>query len=206
MSSTADSACTNLGLYRPLRGCGGAQNLRLKPAITAQTPFGGDEPDETIRTIHRQLQEITTERSVDRVLAAQDIPSRQIDIELWALGLTIDKQLDFLHPEAFYVVNSGFQVTTYRTQWFGLQYDCDTVDDAPTAGNGALRTVRWYEGKPVGDGFAQGEFRGLKDTVGDMFDRDVFSHNEATEYMARKLDDWVDDTVELIVRKPRLVE
>ncbi len=39
-----------------------------------------------------------------------------------------------------------------------------------------------------------------------MLDRDVFSHYEATEYMARKLDTWVDDTEELIVRRPRLVE
>ena len=58
----------------------------------------------------------------------------------------------------------------YRTHWFGLQYDCETVDDAPTVGNGALRTVQWYDGEPVGDDFTQWEFRGLKTAVGDMLD------------------------------------
>ncbi|WP_436932843.1 DUF6735 family protein [Halosimplex halobium] len=188
----------------------GAQDLRLKPAITEETPFGGDDLDETLRTIHRRLRDATTDRGVDRILDAHEFPPRQIDIDPRAIGVTIDEiiddHLDFLHHEAFYVVDSDYQVSAYRTHWFGLRFDCRTVDDSPTVGNGALRTVRWYEGEPVGDGFAQGEFRGLKATVGDMLDRGVFTLAEATEYMAQTLDDWVDDTEELIVRKPRLVE
>lgn len=187
----------------------GAQNLRLKTAITEATPFGGDDRDGMLQTIHRRLHEATSGRAVGRILKTHEFRSRQVDIEPWALGHTIDEiiedHLDFLHHEAFYVVDNDFQVTAYRTHWFGLQYDCHTVDDAPTVGNGALRTVRWYEGDPVGDGHAQGEFRGLKDTVGDLLDRGVFTHDEAIEYMADKLDEWTDDTEELIVRRPQLV-
>ncbi|WP_436909045.1 DUF6735 family protein [Halosimplex marinum] len=188
----------------------GAQNLRLKPAITEQTPFGGDDPDETLQTVHRRLREATTDEGVEHVLDSHDILPQQIDIDPWAIRVTIDEiideHLDFLHHEAFYVVDSDLRVTAYRTHWFGLQYDCEAVNDAPTIGNGALRTVRWYEGEPVGDGHAQGEFRGLKNTVGDMLDRGVFTRAEATGYMARKLDHWVDDTEELIVCKPRHIE
>jgi len=188
----------------------GAQDLRLKPAITNETPFGGADPDETLRTVHRELRDATTDRGVDRVLDANDLPARQVDIEPWAIRVTvdeiIDESLDFLHHEAFYVVDIEFRVTAYRTHWFGLQYDCEAIDEAPTVGNGALRTVRWYEGEPVGDGFAQGEFRGLKATVGDMLDRGAFTWAEAIEYMAGTLDTWVDDTEELIVRRPQLVE
>ncbi|QLH79825.1 hypothetical protein HZS55_22120 [Halosimplex rubrum] len=188
----------------------GAQDLRLKPAITAKTPFGGDDSDRTLRTVHRRLRETTSKRAVDRLLDGRELPARQIDIEPRAIQLTvdeiIDEHLDFLHHEACYVVDTDCRVTAYRTHWFGLQHDCETIDDAPTVGNGALRTVRWHDGEPVGDGFAQGEFRGLKATVGDMLDRDVFTRAEAIEYMARKLDEWTDDTEALIVRRPRLVE
>ncbi|WP_415383009.1 DUF6735 family protein [Halosimplex sp. TS25] len=188
----------------------GAQHLRLKRAITASTPFGGDDPDETIQNVHRRLREATTDHTVDRVLDAHAIPSRQIDVEPWAIGLTLDEiiteHLDYLHHEACYVADTDFRVTAYRTHWFGLQFDCKAVEDAPTVGNGALRTVRWYDGEPVGDGFAQGEFRGLKDVAGDLLDRGVFTHADAIDYLEAKLDEWVDDQEELIVRRPTLVE
>jgi len=32
-------------------------------------------------------------------------------------------------------------VTAYRTLWFGLQYDSETVEQGETVGNGALATV-----------------------------------------------------------------
>jgi len=44
-----------------------------------------------------------------------------------------------------------------------------------TSGNGALATVRWYDGEPVGDGHLQGQFAAFKDVVGDMLDKGVFT-------------------------------
>jgi len=56
-----------------------------------------------------------------------------------------------------------------------------------TVGNGALATVRWYDGEPVGDGHLQGQFAAFKDVVGDMLDKGVFTPSTARQYLKRKL-------------------
>ena len=81
-------------------------------------------------------------------------------------------------------------MTAYRTHWFGLQYDSDQVSDAPTRGLGALRTVSWADGDPVGDAPAQAEFQALVSVTGDMIDRGVFTYPEAVDYMSDKLREW----------------
>jgi hypothetical protein len=88
------------------------------------------------------------------------------------------------------VVLPTFEVTAYRTLWFGLQYDSETIDHGETVGNGALATVRWYDGEPVGDGHLQGQFRALKYVVGDMVDKGVFTQSTARQYLTQKLDEW----------------
>lgn len=182
----------------------GGRDLRLKRAITEQTPFGSDDPSETLRTVHDQLLETDSRGAAGRILERHDCPSPQVDIEPRGLDWTLDEiitdLLDYQRYEALYVVDSDSRVTAYRTHWFGLEHVSDTVDDSPTVGHGALRTVRWHEDEPVGDGFAQGEFHGLKATVGDMLDRDVFTQLEAIVYMARTLDEWTTETQALIVR------
>ena len=40
-----------------------------------------------------------------------------------------------------------FEVTAH-TLWFGFQYDSETVKEGGV-GNGALATVRWYDGEAV---------------------------------------------------------
>jgi len=123
-----------------------------------------------------------------------------------ARGLTLEQiiteKLDFLHHEAFYVVDADFEVTAYRTLWFGLQYVAETVEHGPTIGNGVLRTVRWYNDEPVGDGYVLGEFAGLKRVVGDCIDRGVFLEEEAIEYMKAKLCEWAGDREEMLIRTP----
>nr|WP_218927124.1 DUF6735 family protein [Halosimplex pelagicum] len=147
-------------------------HLRLKREISHETPFGGDQPNETSQSICAQLLEATTETAIQDALAGRESPSLPVGIDPWATRCTLEEiiteHLEFLHHEAFYVVDSDFAVTAYRTHWFGLQYDCTAVETAPTVGNGALRTVRWYDGEPVGDGFAQGEFHALKAVAGDL--------------------------------------
>jgi len=187
----------------------GALHLRLKHALTEQTPFGGESPSDHLRSMQARLLAVTNDTAIDEVIPDCSMPNEQIDVEPWAVGCTLEEiiteHLDYLHHEAFYVVDSDFEVTAYRTHWFGLQYDCRAVDHGPTVGNGALRTIRWYDGEPVGDGFAQGEFRALKDVTGDLIDRGVFTHGEALEYLTQKLAAWVDDQHELIIRTPNLV-
>jgi hypothetical protein len=57
--------------------------------------------------------------------------------------------------------------------------------------------VRWYDGEPVGDGHLQGQFAALKDVVGDMIDKGVFTPSTARQYLKRKLGAWVGDRQEL---------
>jgi len=66
-----------------------------------------------------------------------------------------------------------------------------------TVGNGALATVRWYDGEPVGDGHLQGQFAALKDVVGDMLDKGVFTPSTARQYLKQKLAKRVGDQQEL---------
>lgn len=91
--------------------------------------------------------------------------------------------LGFLQHEAFYVVDADFEVTAYRTLCFGLCYESELIEDSAFVGNGALRTVRWYQGDPVGDGYTRGEFAGIKRTVADMVDRGVFTQDDALDYL-----------------------
>jgi hypothetical protein len=90
-------------------------------------------------------------------------------------------------------------VTAYRTLWFGLQYDSETVEQGETVGNGALATVRWYDGEPVGDGHLQWQFQALKDAAGDMLDKGVFTQSTARQYLKQKLGEWVGERQELRV-------
>ncbi len=117
----------------------------------------------------------------------RSIPRTVVEPKPRATGLTLDEivadHLDYLHHEAFFVVSTTFEVTAYRTLWFGLQYDSETVKQGETVGNGALATVRWYDGEPVGDGHLQGQFTALKDVVGDMIDKGVFTLSTTRQYV-----------------------
>ena len=184
----------------------GALHLRLKRDITAETPFGEDAATREARSLFEALRETYDEEAVSRLISESDLPHAQIDHDPLVIAIAMEdiltEYLDFLHHEAFYVIDTDFEVTAYRTHWFGLQYDCRRDEHAPTIGNGALRTVRWYDGEPVGDGYVQGEFRALKRTMGVLIDRGVFSPAEATEFMRELLSQWADDRTELVIRTP----
>ena len=90
-------------------------------------------------------------------------------------------------------------MTAYRTLWFGLQYDSETIEQGETVGNGALATVRWYDSESVGDGHLQGQFHALKDVVGDMIDKGVFTPSAARQFLKRKLADRVGDRQKLLI-------
>jgi len=184
----------------------GGLHLQLKQQLTPSTPFGGDESDR-----HRELFARLLESSRD------DEPERDFPIPDDGVKTPVDRSprathlareeiltecLSYDDQEAFYVVSSDFEVTAYRTHWFGLQNVANTAEESDRYGNGALRTVRWSNYEPVGDGLTQGEFRALKQVVGDLLDRGVFTHEEAKTYLAEKLDEWTGEHRELIVRTP----
>ena len=131
----------------------GAANLKLKHRITAETPFGSEDTDSKwAKQLLSELADGLEADAVDGYLADEDRPSTVFEPKPRATGLTLDEivadHLDYLHHEAFFVVSTTFEVTVYRTLWFGLQYDSETVEQEETVGNGALATVRWYDGEP----------------------------------------------------------
>jgi hypothetical protein len=130
---------------------------------------------------------------------SNDPRRRGVRWEDLSLDEIVAGHLDYLHHEAFFVVSTTFEVTAYRTLWFGLQYDSETVEQGETVGNGALATVRWDDGEPVGDGHLQGQFAPLKDVVGDMIDKGVFTPSTARQYLKRKLAERVGGRQELLI-------
>jgi len=180
----------------------GEVTLKLQDRISAELPFGGEETDSKwAKQLLAELADGLEADAVDGYLADEDRPSTVVEPKPRATGLTLDEivadHLDYLHHEAFFVVSTSFEVTAYRTLWFGLQYDSETVEQGETVGNGALATVRWYDGKPVGDGHLQGQFAALKDVVADMLDKGVFTPSTARQYLKQKLGEWVGERQEL---------
>jgi len=180
----------------------GAANLKLKHQISAESPLGGEDTDSKwAKQLLAELADGLEADAVDGYLVDEDRPSTVVEPKPRATGLTLEEiiadHLDYLHHEAFYVVSTTFEVTAYRTLWFGLQYDSETVEQGETVGNGALATVRWYDGEPVGDGHLQGQFQALKDVAGDMLDKGVFTQSTARQYLKQKLGEWVGERQEL---------
>ncbi|AQL42116.1 hypothetical protein BV210_05040 [Halorientalis sp. IM1011] len=184
----------------------GASDLRLKHAITPETPFGEASSTDGTVALFEALTEAYDEEGASHHVGEGSLGTAQVDRDPLAVAVTREEicnhYLDYLHHEAFYEVPTDFDVAAYRTFWFGLEYDCETIDQSSTVGNGALATVRWFDGHPVGDGFIRGEFRALKDVVGDMIDRGVFTPAIATEYMQAKLADWLTEEQDLLVYTP----
>jgi hypothetical protein len=169
----------------------GASGLRLKHAITEATPYGGDIPAQWARGTHEAL---TAGEDIKQVKQRLDIDGNcPTDVEPLpqATDLTLEEaitnHLDFLTHEAFYVVDREFEVTAYRTLWLGLQYESRVIDQSPTVGHGIIQTVRWYRGEPVGDGYTQGQFEGMKRIVGKMIDRGVFDRTEALRFLEQQV-------------------
>ena len=185
----------------------GGLHLRLKQEITPRTPFGAEQSTQT-QELLAELVELREDDAlaIDQFFGEHDQPKAPITLTPKATHLTreeiLREYLNYDDHEALYVVSTDVDVTAYRTHWFGLHNVADTVEDSPLFGNGALRTVRWYNGEPVGDGFTQGEFKALKRVVGDLIDRGAFTHEEAVAYMKEKLIEWTDERAELIIRTP----
>lgn len=180
----------------------GASDLKLKHRIAAETPFGGEDTDsEWAQELLTELAQGLDADAVGGYLAEEQRPGTLVEPEPMATGVSLDEivgdHLDYLHHEAFYTVTPAFEVTAYRTLWFGLQYDCESIEAGETVGNGALATVRWYDSDPVGDGYLKSRFQALKDVVGDMVDESVFTEAEAVAYMQEKLAEWIDERQDL---------
>jgi len=174
----------------------GACNLRLRNRITNETPYGGTCPSQWARETHQAL---TAGEPVEAVRERYHIDgSGSTDVEPVpqttdvSLEEILTAHLDYLMHEAFYVVDRAFEVTAYRTCWFGLQYEAESVDPRSAVGDGAVRRIRWHDNRPVGDGYAQGQFAGMKRVVGELLDRDVLDEATARRVLKQQLVATVD--------------
>jgi len=134
-------------------------------------------------------------------LADEDRPSTVVEPKPRATGLTLDEivadHLDYPPPRG--VLRGVDDVRGDRLPDAVVRPTVRIGDSqtGETVGNGALATVRWYDGEPVGDGHLQGQFAAFKDVVGDMLDKGVFTPSTARQYLKRKLAERVGDRQEL---------
>jgi hypothetical protein len=184
----------------------GALDLRLIDELTPETPFGGYVDSQWARDLFDDLLADVPDPDLEGHLSEPEPPNTTVDPVPRARELTVEaivtEQLDFLHHEALYVVDTDFELTTYLALWFGLTYHAESVGESPTKCNGALRTVRTEDGTPDRAAYVQREFAGLKLVVGDLIDRDVFTHEEGLEYLIDRVQAWTGEDEELRIYRP----
>jgi hypothetical protein len=177
----------------------GALDLRLRHTITCSTPFGSDRPTKAAADAYAALTAGTSPDMVQEGFDREACAGADVEPLPQTTNVTlsdaITDHLDYLIHEAFYVVDRTFEVSAYRTLWFGLQYEATCITDSPTVGHGALQPTQWHDGEPVGDGFTRGQFAGMKQVVGEMIDRGMFDREGALEYLQGKLSARTDEEV-----------
>jgi hypothetical protein len=105
----------------------------LKHRTSAETPFGDEDTDSKwAKQLLAELADGLEADAVDGYLVGEDRPSTVVEPKPRATGLApeeiVGDHLDYLHHEAFFVVSTTFEVTAYRTLWFGLPYDSETIE------------------------------------------------------------------------------
>jgi len=95
------------------------------------------------------------------------------------------------------VVSTTFEVTAYRTLWFGLQYESETVKQGRRSGMARSRRCAGTTASRSATATCRGQFAAFKDVVGDMLDKGVFTPSTARQYLKRKLAERVGDRQEL---------
>jgi len=170
----------------------GATEFRLADEITPSTPLGGDADTEWVREVSQQLAAGREVEDIDAFATPErERPTTPVDPEPLATGVSLDEvvaeHVDFQQYEAVYVVTPAYVVTPYRPVWFGLQYDCETIESSETVGNGVLVEVDRPAEEPTTDAYERGWIRALKSVGGDMVDRGALSNDDAVEYLARKV-------------------
>lgn len=181
----------------------GGCNLRLKNTIARATPFGGNEPDDPHTP--RAYESLQHAENTDLPSAYKNRPETEVKVEPRAVGITLDdaitNHLDYHMHEAFYVVSSEFEVTAYRTFWLGFSSDAESVTESPSVGHGVLLTVRWYEGRPVTDGYLRGWFDAMKQMFGEQIDRELATESQAITALVERLLAESHDGAEYHVRR-----
>lgn len=152
-----------------------------------------DGPTYDLHRSHWGGADFALARYVSRETPFASETSFAVDSEPVATDLTFEEIivqfLDFLHHEAFFRVSPEYETTAFHVCWFGLEADSDRVERSDAVGHGALVEARPHEG----DDYFRGWFRGTKAAVGELLDREVMTPEEATDFLAARIESWADD-------------
>ena len=193
------------GLYNLHYSHWGAHELQLNHSITPMTPFGGTESSlwasETIEALFNG-----DRTRYERLLETTNRPETSVRPDPMAVSRSFEEilsnRLDFLRYEAFFVVTPRYEITAYRTIWFGLEGYCDRAICCATIGNGALIAVDCDGGDPGDDLWIRATVAATKAVIGDMVDRGEFGLGEAREYLRSTLESLLCERTEGIVYGP----
>ena len=171
----------------------GADRYHLATAITAQTPFGGEEPVDQLRELAAVVRDPNTtgrtlpEPNDDQTEWSEFAPPVDLCPQATAISWdTLLNRTDYLAFEAVYVVTVDWRVNTYQTFWFGLGALTD-LGSPPTAGHGLLLALDADDaGRPTPDRWLDGFAAGAKGVLGSLLDRELLSPAAATTlYISR---------------------
>lgn len=175
---------------------GGDSRLRLREKITEATPFGGDEEEPAfVNAMMAALSEDFGGEISGRLAEAS--PDTAVDPEPTDVGVGIEEIvneiLDFLHHEAFYVVDRDFDVRAFRTWRLHPPEDGEPFEK--DVGNGVL--VEWADfdedGEPRHIGGAEGRHRGARDAAQAMYESGNLSRSDANDWLVRYIQTVVDE-------------
>jgi len=170
----------------------GAANLKLKHRITAETPFGSEDTDSKwAKQLLSGWPMASRADAVDGYLADEDRPSTVVEPKppchrAHPRRIVAD-HLDYLHHEAFFVVSTTFEVTAYRTLWFGLQYDSETVEQGRRSGTARSRRCAGTTASRSATATCRGQFAALKRRRRRYARQRRLTPSTARQYLKQKL-------------------
>lgn len=174
----------------------GAHDLELQLRISETTPFGGD--NDMAPPFLGKLLTAIDEGTADEVSvggkvaeAPEDTPvEREPEATNVELSHVTNEMLDFLHHEAFYVVDTDFDCVGYQTWRLIAPEDGEPFEK--DVGNGVLYRPSWYpkpderpdDAKPRRN--RQHKFRGMREAAESMIEADVLDHEAANDWLVRQ--------------------
>lgn len=164
---------------------GGHAELPLKAAISEGSPLGGASKEPAFVNDFLAMLEDGFDGEVSgKLTEAQS--STEVEPEPKATGVSLreatHEMLDFLHHEAFYVVDADFNVRAFRTWRLNPPEDGEPFER--DVGNGVLVEASFGEdGKPEHLSGYEGRFRGAKMAADTMMECGGVSREAANEWL-----------------------
>lgn len=175
---------------------GGDSRLPLKEEISESTPLGGDgmEP-EFLTAFMAALDDGLDDDTEIGGKLAEPQSSTAVEPEPEATGVElseiVSEMLDFLHHEAFYVVDTDFDVRAFRTWRLHPPEDGEPFEK--DVGNGVLVEPSFPDGEPKSLTHFEGMFRGAFGASLSMFETGTLDREDANDWLVKYAKTIVDE-------------